>query len=105
LDPQSLAAVYLFKKVADDVFFNFAQDSSVPLDLKLEDDRKALYHVEEVLVPLVQFVQGSLSGQPWEETSKYLRQAAVQYLELVSRFSERGRVISVERRDNGNSLV
>lgn len=91
LDPQSAAAVYLFKKVADDVFFNFGQDSSVPLDLELEDGRQAFCHVDEVLTPLVEFVQASLSDQPLGETVKYLHQAAEKYLELVNRFSRRGR--------------
>lgn len=87
MDPQSAAAVYFFKKVADDVFFNFGQDCSVPLDLKLDDGREAMYHIEEALTPLVKFVQASLSDQPWEETTKHLREAGAKYLELVSRFS------------------
>lgn len=83
------AAVYLFKKVADDVFFNFGQDASVALDLKVDDGREVLYHVEEVLTPLVKFIQASLSDQLWEETAEHLYTAVAKYLELVTRFSGR----------------
>ncbi len=96
LDRQSAAAVYLFKRTADDVFLNFGQDSSVSLDSKLGDGRKAIYHIDEALTPLVQFVQTSLSGQPWEESMDYLREAAAKYLELVDRFSKRGRSFTKE---------
>lgn len=87
------AAVYLFKKVADDIFFNFGQDASVSLDLKLDDDREVLYHVEDALAPLVKFVQASLSDAPWEETAMHLYMAAAKYLELVIGFSGR-RILS-----------
>ena len=94
LDAQSAGAVYLFKRVADDVFFNFAQDSFIPLDLKLEDGREAIFHVEEILTPLVKFVQGSLSDQDQKDAMKYLHQAAAKYLEVVDYFSRRGRSLA-----------
>lgn len=92
LDPQTLAVIYLFKKVADDVFFNFGQDSFLPLDSLLEDGKLVQDHVDEVLSPLVEFVQSSLRGQPWEETAELLPRLTTQYLKLVRRISARGRV-------------
>ena len=93
-DSQSGAAVYLFKKVADDVFFNFGQDSSVSLDLKLDNGKEALFHIEEVLTPLVKFVQASLLDHSWEGAAKYLRDTAAKYLELVAYFSERRKILA-----------
>lgn len=90
LTGKELVTAYLFKRVADDVFFNFAQDASLSLDAQL-DGRELLFHVDDIFVPLVIFARQALSNSPGADT--YLHVAIEKYFALLRRLATEGRAL------------
>lgn len=100
-DGDTLVAVYLFKRVADDFFFNFGQDAQFSLDRELESGVTVERKVGQAMVPLVRYIKGVLAGRPPEECFSSLSQAAANFLQLVDEVSRRGRAFMLKE-GNGN---
>lgn len=95
-DIDTLAAVCLFKRVADDFFFNFGQDAQFSLDPEMESGVTLERKVGQAMVPLIQYIRGALRGRPLEERFSLLSQAVANFLRLVAEVSDKGRASMVK---------